>query len=271
MRDDSKKPHPHPDHDDSPDHCATGKVRLYVAADLGQGLGIVPTREQTHYLLNVLRLGNGERLRLFNGRDGEWLGRLDEVTKRSCLIALERQTRPQDSLPDLWLLFAPVKRTRPDFIVQKAVEMGAGRILPVLTDRTNVARVKEDRLIASAIEAAEQCGLLAVPEVLPPGPLSHLLDTWDEVAPGRRIIFCDEVAASGGTFSTLEALATSQDKGPGPLAVLIGPEGGFSPAERTRLLERGDTVPLSLGPRIMRADTAAIAALAAVQLVIGDW
>ncbi|MEQ9144099.1 MAG: 16S rRNA (uracil(1498)-N(3))-methyltransferase [Parvibaculaceae bacterium] len=253
----------------SPDHCATGKVRLFVEADLGAGLGVVPTRDQTHYLLNVMRMRDGDAVRLFNGRDGEWLGHLDQVKKRSCLIALDRQTRPQEGLPDLWLLFAPVKRARLDFMVQKAVEMGASRIQPVLTERTNVARVKEDRLVANAIEAAEQCGLLAVPEIADPEPLSRLLDRWTEIAPGRRILFCDEAAEQGGALESLQGLAGAG--GPGPLAVLIGPEGGFSPAERDSLRARDDTLALSLGPRIMRADTAAVAALAAVQLVVGDW
>lgn len=249
------------------DQCGTGKIRLFVGPDLGAGLGVVPTRDQTHYLLNVMRLKQGDMVRVFNGRDGEWAARLDAVTKRSCLLALEEKTREQDALPDIWLLFAPVKRARIDFIVQKAVEMGAGRILPILTERTNVARVKGDRLAANAMEAAEQCGLLNVPEVTEPQSFTRLLDQWDELAPGRRIIFCDEAAAPGGAL----ALLTAAKQRPGPLAILIGPEGGFAPAERERLLNRDDTLPISLGPRIMRADTAAIAALAAVQMVLGDW
>jgi 16S rRNA (uracil1498-N3)-methyltransferase len=252
---------------DRTDQCGTGKIRLFVEPDLKAGLGVVPTRDQIHYLLNVMRLKDGDKIRVFNGRHGEWSAHLDAVTKRSCLLALDEQTREQDALPDIWLLFAPVKRARLDFIVQKAVEMGAGRILPVLTERTNVSRVKGDRLKANAMEAAEQCGLLAVPEVAEPQSLSRLLDAWGDEAPGRKIIFCDEAAAPGGAL----ALLSSMKEGQGPLAVLIGPEGGFSPAERDRLLARDDTLPVSLGPRIMRADTAAIAALAAVQMVLGDW
>lgn len=255
-----------PEHPESPDHCATGKVRLYVEADLGEGLGVVPTRDQTHYLLNVMRMGDGDNVRLFNGRDGEWLGRLDEVKKRSCLIALEKKTREQDALPDIWLLFAPVKRARLDFMVQKAVEMGAGRLLPVTTERTNVARIKLDRLRANAVEAAEQCGLLSVPQISEPQSLERLLNDWSDDDNGRRIIFCDEAAPGATTLDQLKEV-----DGTGPLAVLIGPEGGFSPAERERLLRRTDTHAISLGPRIMRADTAAVAALAAVQLVLGDW
>lgn len=230
----------------------------------------MPTRDQIHYLLNVMRLKQGDKVRVFNGRHGEWSAHLDAVTKRSCLIALDQQTREQDALPDIWLLFAPVKRARIDFIVQKAVEMGAGRIMPVMTERTNVSRVKGDRLAANAMEAAEQCGLLAVPEVAEPQSLSHILDNWNDEALERKIIFCDEAAQPGGAMAALMAIKD----GPnllGPLAVLIGPEGGFAPAERERLLARVDTLPISLGPRIMRADTAAIAALAAVQMVLGDW
>eukprot|EP00439_Symbiodinium_sp_Y106_P088783 s1_g1319.t1 len=255
-----------PDHQESPDHCATGKVRLYVEADLGEGLGVVPTRDQTHYLLNVMRMENGNHVRLFNGRHGEWLGRLDEVKKRSCLIALEQKTREQDALPDIWLLFAPVKRARLDFMVQKAVEMGAGRLLPVTTERTNVARIKLDRLRANAVEAAEQCGLLSVPEISEPLSFERLLNDWSDGEEGRRIIFCDEAAPGATTLDQLKEVESTR-----PLAVLIGPEGGFSPAERERLLRRTDTHAISLGPRIMRADTAAVAALAAVQLVLGDW
>lgn len=255
---------------DSPDHCGTGKVRLFVEPELGEGLGVVPNRDQTHYLLNVMRMSDGDQVRLFNGRDGEWLGRLDEVKKRSCLIALEQKTREQDALPDIWLLFAPVKRARLDFMVQKAVEMGAGRLLPVNTARTNVARIKQDRLRANAVEAAEQCGLLCVPEVEEPQSLERLLASWTETMGNRRIIFCDEAAPKASTLEQLQALGTA---GPqiGPLAVLIGPEGGFSPAEREQLLKREDTYAVSLGPRIMRADTAAVAAFAAIQLVLGDW
>ena len=249
------------------EQCGTGKVRLFVEPDLKAGLGVVPTRDQIHYLLNVMRLKEGDKVRVFNGRHGEWSAHLDAVTKRSCLIALDQQTREQDALPDIWLLFAPVKRARIDFIVQKAVEMGAGRIMPVMTERTNVSRVKGDRLAANAMEAAEQCGLLAVPEVTEPLALSRILDTWNDETPGRKIIFCDEAAQPGGAMAALMNIKDNH----GPLAVLIGPEGGFAPAERERLLARPDTLPISLGPRIMRADTAAIAALAAVQMVLGDW
>lgn len=254
---------------DSPDHCATGKIRIFVEADLGAGLGVVPSPDQCHYLLNVMRLKEGDHIRLFNGRHGEWLGQLAEVKKKSCLVALQSETRPQDAQPDIWLLFAPVKRARLDYMVQKAVEMGASRIQPVLTQRTNVGRMKEERLMANAIEAAEQCGLLSVPEIGEPEHLSKLLDQWAESAPGRRILFCDEAAPEGGV---LEKLSTLRSDGKGQaFAVLIGPEGGFSPHERSELLGRDDTIPLSLGPRIMRADTAAVAALAIVQLHLGDW
>jgi len=264
MRDDDSEPGARAE------QCGTGKIRLFVEPDLQAGLGVVPTRDQIHYLLNVMRLKEGAKVRVFNGRHGEWSAHLHAVTKRSCLIALDQQTREQDVLPDIWLLFAPVKRARIDFIVQKAVEMGAGRIMPVMTERTNVSRVKGDRLAANAMEAAEQCGLLAVPEVTEPQSLSRILDNWHEEAPERKIIFCDEAAQPGGAMAALMKIKDNPET-VGSLAVLIGPEGGFAPAERERLLARPDTLPISLGPRIMRADTAAIAALAAVQMVLGDW
>jgi len=271
-----KKRHLHPEggqidetSEQAPDHCGTGKVRLFVEADLGVGLGVIPSPDQCHYLLNVMRLKEGDGIRLFNGRDGEWVGQLAEVRKKTCLVALQDQSRAQGSLPDIWLLFAPVKRARLDFMVQKAVEMGASRIMPVMTQRTNVGRLKEERLRANAIEAAEQCGLLSVPDITPPTHLSRVLDQWGEIAPGRHILFCDEAAPEGELLETLSRLRERGKQQ--PFAVLIGPEGGFSPHERTQLLSREDTVALSLGSRIMRADTAAVAALAIVQLHLGDW
>lgn len=251
---------------DEETRCATGKVRLYVEADLREGARVEPSRDQAHYLLNVMRMKEGSALRLFNGRDGEWLALIEETGKKACVLRVEEQTRGQEPLPDIWLLFAPVKKARLDYMVQKAAEMGAGIIQPVLTRFTNVARVKEERLEANLIEAAEQCGLLAVPELREPQALEKLLDEWDGLSPKRRILFCDEAAEPGAALETLEA-----ERAKGPWAVLIGPEGGFAPEERERLLAREDTCPLSLGPRIMRADTAAVAALAAVQLVLGDW
>lgn len=248
------------------ERCATGKTRLYVTADLAAGVPVELGRDQAHYLLNVLRLKEGAPILAFNGRDGEWLCALSEVRKKAASLLPERMTRAQEGLPDIWLLFAPVKKARLDYMVQKAAEMGAGVIQPVMTRFTNVARVKEERIEANLIEAAEQCGLLAVPEFREPQSLEKLLDGWSGQTPARRILFCDESAPPGSALAQLEG-----ERGKGPFALLIGPEGGFAPEERERLLAREDTCALSLGPRIMRADTAAVAALAAVQLVLGDW
>lgn len=256
--------------DDADLRCATGKARLYVDVDLGDEAEIGLDKDQSHYLLKVLRMGVGDHVALFNGRDGEWAAEIAVATKKSCGLVVTRQMRSHEPLPDIWLLFAPVKKARLDFIAQKATEMGAGVIQPVLTRRTIVSRVKDARLQANVIEAAEQCGLVAVPEVREAEKLDTILDHWTEQAPARRILFCDEAAAPGGALAVLEALAKADGRGQ-PYALLIGPEGGFDETERARLHARKDTVPISLGPRIMRADTAAIAALAAVQLILGDW
>ena len=256
--------------DENP-RCASGKARLYIEESLaGAGTHLTLEKDQSHYLVNVLRMGEGERVLLFNGREGEWAARIAEAHKKNCVLELIEQTREQEALPDIWLLFAPVKKARLDFIAQKATEMGAAVIQPVLTERTIVTRLKDERLQANAVEAAEQCGLVAVPEVREAEKLGALLSKWDEKAPGRMILFCDENEGPGATRAALERLAKEGRKG-APLAVLIGPEGGFSPAERDMLRKRGDTLAISLGPRIMRADTAAIAAMAAVGLMLGDW
>jgi 16S rRNA (uracil1498-N3)-methyltransferase len=259
-----------PETEDADLRCASGRARLYVEVDLGEGAEVGLDKDQSHYLLNVLRMGVGGRVLLFNGRDGEWAAEIAEASKKVCGLVVLRQTRAHEPLPDIWLLFAPVKKARLDFIAQKATEMGAGVIQPVITRRTIVSRVKDARLQANVVEAAEQCGLVAVPQVREAERLDAILDRWTEQAPGRRILFCDEAAAPGGARATLEALAKEGGRGQ-PYALLIGPEGGFDETERARLRARKDTVALSLGPRIMRADTAAIAALAAVQLILGDW
>ncbi|MEO1796331.1 MAG: 16S rRNA (uracil(1498)-N(3))-methyltransferase [Pseudomonadota bacterium] len=234
-------------------------VRLYVDQPLGAGQSDPPSiqldRDQANRLFNVMRLGVGAELRLFNGSDGEWRGRVTEAGKRSGTVALEEQTAPQRMPPDLWLLFAPIKKDRTDFIVEKAAELGAARIMPVQTDFTNAERIRQDRLAAHAVAAAEQCGGTYVPEVAPLEKLSRLLDNWPE---GRALMFCDE-AADAGRLPDIR----------GPWAIVIGPEGGFSEAERTRLASIGHTV--SLGPRILRADTAAVAALTLWQSQLGDW
>ncbi len=236
--------------------------RLFVKTPLRVGAAIALEPEQAHYLANVLRQKEGDRVLIFNGRDGEWCARLVAVGKKKVEIAAEHQTRPQENGPDLHYLFAPIKRARLDYMAQKATEMGASVLQPVITRRTVAERVKTDRLRANAVEAAEQCGILRVPEVREPAKLSELLKSWDK---DRLLIFADEAAPAASPLETLAA------QGPRPLAVLIGPEGGFEPEERAALLSEPHVVPVSLGPRIMRADTAAVACLALVNAVLGDW
>jgi 16S rRNA (uracil1498-N3)-methyltransferase len=236
--------------------------RLFVNGDFAAGASIELSQQQAHYLTNVLRLRPGARLLVFNGRDGEWEASLLEVHKRGVLLGLEHQTRPQDDGPDIDYLFAPLKRSRLDYMVQKATEMGVKRLRPVITQRTIAERVNTDRMIANVIEAAEQCGILRVPEVEPPVSLDKALTGWDAA---RKLIYCDE---HDTTLDPVEALGRVR---PGPLAVLIGPEGGFSEDERRRLVAQPFVVSVSLGPRIMRADTAAVAALTLVNAVLGDW
>ena len=239
---------------------AQAKVRLYLDQPLAEGQPLPLAQAQAHYLFAVMRLGPGAQVLVFNGRQGEWLAEVAEVGKRGGTLQAMRQTAPQRDPPDLWLLFAPIKKARTDFIVEKAAELGAARIVPVETDFTNAERVRVDRLQAHAVEAAEQCGGTFVPEVAAMQPLSRLLDGWDA---GRRILWADE--ARLGPAATLAGLP------PGPWAVLIGPEGGFSPAERARLAALAHVTPVSLGPRILRADTAACAALTLWQASLGDW
>lgn len=241
--------------------CATGKIRLFVVADLGEGAAVALGKDQSHYLITVMRQGEGALVRLFNGRDGEWEAEVTEAHKKHAALALRTQTRPQDAVPDVQLWFAPVKRARLDFLVQKATELGIAAIRPVITRRTIVSRINEDRLRANVIEAAEQCGRLTVPEVLPALTLEKVL-----VEDTRKVMFCDE---GGDVLPARERLAR-ESKG-APWAVLIGPEGGFDAEERAMLHAQPSIAPVSLGPRIMRADTAAIAALTLWQAVLGDF
>jgi 16S rRNA (uracil1498-N3)-methyltransferase len=236
--------------------------RLFVEADLGDGATVPLEREQANYLLNVLRLGSSDSVLVFNGRDGEWLARVDVAGKRNASLAIERQTRPQSNGPDLHYLFAPLKRARLDYMVQKATEMGVARLQPVLTRHTVAERVNGERMRANVIEAAEQCGILRVPEVATPERLDRVLGSWDT---GRRLIFCDEGAPIADPIAALREIA------PGPLAVLIGPEGGFAPEEREALIALPFVTRIAMGPRIMRADTAAVAALTLVNAVLGGW
>jgi 16S rRNA (uracil1498-N3)-methyltransferase len=243
--------------------------RLYVADPLGDGARLGLEAASANYLRNVLRLAAGAAVLVFNGRDGEWRARLAEGGRRSLTLVLEERTRAQTLPPDLYYLFAPLKHARLDYMVQKAVEMGAGRLAPVLTRHTQVARVNLDRMRANAIEAAEQCGILTLPEIAPPIPLERLIAAHD---PARLLVFCDEDAPVKDPVAALTAARTGDSKGrTPPLAVLIGPEGGFAEDERAALLALPNVVRLALGPRILRADTAAVAALALVGAVLGDW
>ncbi|ADJ24379.1 protein of unknown function DUF558 [Hyphomicrobium denitrificans ATCC 51888] len=236
--------------------------RLFIADDLAAGVSVELAQQQAHYLTNVLRLRPGAKLLVFNGRDGEWQASLIESRKRTTVLGIEEQTRPQEQGPDIDYLFAPLKRSRLDYMVQKATEMGVRRLRPVITERTIAERVNSERMLANAIEAAEQCGILRVPEVEPPVSLETALAAWD---PARALIYCDEHETAADPIATLRKVPA------GPVAVLIGPEGGFSNGERSRLLANSYVVPLPLGPRIMRADTAAVAALTLVNAVLGDW
>lgn len=236
------------------------RVRLFIDHPLAAGQPVPLDGSQAHYLAGVMRLGPGDAVEVFNGRDGAWAARIADAGKRGGTLGVLDRTAPQRDPPDLWLVFAPIKKARTDFIVEKAAEMGAARILPVQTDHTNAERIRQDRLQAHAVEAAEQCGGTFVPPVDDLAPLPRLLDGWD---PARRILWADEALA--GPADTLAPLPR------GPWAILIGPEGGFSPAERARLAALPFVHPVSLGPRILRADTAAVAALALWQATLGDW
>lgn len=237
--------------------------RLYVEADLAAGQTIALAEPQAHYLLNVLRLASGAELLVFNGRDGEWRSRVSDVRKRACSLEIVAQTRPQSSGPDLHYLFAPLKHARLDYMVQKAVELGVARLTPVLTRRTVPDRVNLERMRANAIEAAEQCGVLRLPQVDAPVTLERVLNAWDE---RRTLVFCDEDAPVADPLAALSRL-----KRGAPAAVLIGPEGGFTQEERQLVGARPFVVAISMGPRIMRADTAAVAALTLVNASAGDW
>ena len=240
--------------------------RLYVDAPLTAEAVIALERQQVNYLVNVLRLKPGDPVLVFNGRDGEWRAAVTPAGRRDVALTIGDQTRPQPAVADLELLFAPLKHARLDYMVQKAVEMGVSQLVPVLTQHGQVMRVNLDRMRANAIEAAEQCGILAVVEIAAPVALPTALAAFD---PARLMIFCDEEA---DVRDPVAALSRAMSGGsPVPLSVCIGPEGGFAEAERAVLLRLPNVVRLALGPRILRADTAAVAALALVQAVLGDW
>jgi 16S rRNA (uracil1498-N3)-methyltransferase len=236
--------------------------RLHVEAPLEGGALVPLAAAQQHYLTHVLRLKTGGRVLVFNGRDGEWEAAL-EAQKRAAALRVGARIRAQTEPADLHYLFAPLKAARLDYMVQKAVEMGASRLQPVLTRHSQVARVNVARMRANAIEAAEQCGILTLPQIEEAEPLSAVLADHQS---GRYLVFCDEDAEPGDPLAALAAVPPRS-----PLAVLVGPEGGFADDERAALLRLPNVVRLALGPRILRADTAAVAALALVQAVIGDW
>jgi 16S rRNA (uracil1498-N3)-methyltransferase len=236
--------------------------RLFVSADLAAGAQVTVEAASAHYLANVLRLSEGAELLVFNGRHGEWLARVSAKSKKTVTLAAIEQTRPQPPRPDLVYCFAPLKQSRLDYLVQKAVEMGAGVLQPVITQHTQVVKIGTGRIEANAIEAAEQCGILAIPEIREPQKLNHLLASWQ---PDRRLIFCDEDSSTNNPLPALQAITESK------LGLLVGPEGGFSDDERRQLRALPFVTAIPLGPRILRADTAAVAALAVIQAIAGDW
>ena len=237
--------------------------RLCVSPPLATGAEVKLDPKQTNYLVNVLRLGAGAPVLLFNGRDGEFFASLTTSSRKAAALGVGAQSRPQEAPPDVDYLFAPLKHARLDYMAQKAVEMGARRLRPVTTRHTQVARVNLERLEANAIEACEQCGVIWIPEVAPLEPLTDALKNWPAE---RLLVFCDEDADQA---SPLEALANAPKQG--GVGLLIGPEGGFDDAERAMILSTPRVLRLSLGPRVLRADTAAVAALALIQATLGDW
>lgn len=238
--------------------------RLFIEAPLEAGARVAPPGEALNYLLNVLRLREGDAMLLFNGRDGEWRARLENVGRRAATLVVGSQTREQEPAADLDYCFAPLKHARQDYMAQKATEMGAGRLVPVVTRRTQARRVNTARLRANAVEAAEQCGVLAPPAALEAVDLEEFLAGFPA---DRLLVFCDEDAETAD--DPIGTLRTAPDHA--GVSVLVGPEGGFEEAERAAILRLPKVVRLSLGPRVLRADTAAVAALALFQAAAGDW
>jgi 16S rRNA (uracil1498-N3)-methyltransferase len=236
--------------------------RLHCESAIRAGIPLTASAQQSHYLRNVLRMRSDDEILIFNGSDGEWLARLRIDGRRQTLLEPVRLVRPQPPAPDLHFLFAPIKAGRLDWLVQKATEMGAGVLRPVLTRHTQPVRFAAERMRANVIEAAEQCGVLSVPSISPPARLERVLEEWDGA---RALVFCDEAAEARNPLAALEGVRGR------PAAILVGPEGGFSQEEREALLRLPFVTAISLGPRILRADTAAVAALAVFQAAAGDW
>lgn len=236
--------------------------RLFVANDLGPGKEFPLGTNQAHYLLHVLRLPEGAQVLVFDGKSGEWRAEIVKVKKAGCNLKIVRKVRDQTAPQDLHYAFAPLKQARLDYMIQKATEMGVSLLQPAITAHTAVTRLNLDRMRANAVEAAEQCGILAVPSIDAPLKLEALLDAGET---GRAIVFCDERAAVASPLAAIGKLEGRK------ITVLVGPEGGFSESERKLLLSRDFVHPVSLGPRVMRADTAAVAILALVNAVLGDW
>lgn len=237
------------------------KIRLYVDVPLGKGQSLSLSKDQAHYITGVMRQKVGAKVALFNGRDGEWQAELAEAGKRRAVLICLEQSKAQKTPPDVWLYFAPIKKVRTDFIVEKAAELGAARICPVQTDFTNAERIRQDRLQAHAVEAAEQCGETYVPPVEALQKLDAVLAEWPT---DRKLLFCDETLVNDAT----QGLVGAKDE---KWAILIGPEGGFSDKEIVKLRAMDVTHPISLGPRVLRADTATVAALTLWQNTLGDW
>lgn len=239
------------------------KTRLYVSEALQDGAVVGVTHAQAHYLRSVLRLQAGDPVTLFNGTDGEWLGKIDGLGKGWASISLAEKLRDQEDSPDLWLLFSPLKRSATDLIFQKAAELGASRILPVTCERTNTERLKQERAFATVTEAAEQCERLDIPAIDKPAKLTDIIDGWDA---SRHIYLCAEAGIADPASEVFAKAEKAQ-----PSAILVGPEGGFSQRELEFLNDHSFITPISLGPRVLRAETAALAGLTCWQAICGDW
>ena len=236
------------------------KIRLFVDHTLGKAQSVPLNKDQAHYIFSVMRKSIGDRILIFDGNNGEWIASIEEISKKSGVLLCIKQTKPQIMPPDLWLFFSPLKKVRTDFIVEKATELGVAKIIPVQTEHTNADRIKLNRLSAHAREAAEQCGGTYIPKI---GELQKINEVLENFPPDRRLLFCDEkLQESEINLENLEK---------GKWAILVGPEGGFSEIERNHLKRLKFTYSISLGPRILRADTAVVTAISLWQNYLGDW